>query len=74
MNIPHIFLTLNVENLVSKVKNFTSTRFFISQKYILCLKLTVFNFFNPLFNIGKKITLHHKQSRKANHFTAFIFN
>lgn len=36
MNIPQEFLTYNVENLVSKVKNFTKTRFFISQKYIEC--------------------------------------
>ena len=70
MNIPHSFLTINVENLVSKVKNFTKTRFFISQKDNDCLKLTLFNFFNPFFNMGKKITLHQKISRKVNHFTA----
>ncbi len=74
MNIPHKFLTINVENLVSKVKNFTVTRFFISKKYIRCLKLALFNFFNPLFNIGKKIALHLKFSRKVNHFTAFNIN
>ncbi len=74
MNIPHSFLTINVENLVSKVKNFTKTRFFISKKDIDCLKLPLFNFFNPFFNIGKKITLHQKISRKVNHFTAVDSN
>jgi hypothetical protein len=69
MNIPHIFLTLYVENPVSKVKNFTKTGLFISLKSIKCLKLGLFNFFNPFFNIGKKKPLHLNFRCKGKHFT-----